>query len=102
MSKDNGTKFPVHGEPPKVPRSFASKTYIMELEPNLYGTFRDVLVETDQKDAEGNVIREKAGKIGPLALLRQAKDGEQIVAQTFDHRTKTLIFLTPVDPTTGK
>lgn len=96
------SKFPVHGEEPKAPRSFAGKGYVMELENNLYGVFRDVLVETDKKDDQGNVIREKAGKIGPLSLLRRARDGERVVMQTFDHRTNTVILLTPVDPTTGK
>ena len=54
----------------KVPRTFMGKGYVVLLEKGLYGLYRDVLVQ------EGDV-REKAGSIGPIKLLREAQKGEE-------------------------
>lgn len=54
-------------EVPDVPRTFLSRAYLLQLEPGLYGLFRDVL----QEDPESG-RREKVGKpLGPIRLLRK-------------------------------
>jgi hypothetical protein len=82
----------------KVPRTFASQAYLRELDKGIFGLYRDVLVE-DEKTGQ----REKAGKIGPISLLRPAKEGENVVLRTVHPQTQELLELTEVeDPATGR
>ena len=60
---------------PKV-RTFLGKAYLQILERNLYGIFRDVLVEEDDPKT-GKPVREKLKSLGPLKLLREAEKGEE-------------------------
>lgn len=67
----------------KIPRTFMGKAYVTVLEKDLYGLYRDVIVEEDDPKT-GTPIREKAGSIGPIKLLREARKGEeqQVVLRT--------------------
>jgi len=61
---------------PKM-RSFLTPGYIKEIEPGLYGVFRNV--EVEEKDARtGRPVREKLQEFGPLGKpLREARKGEE-------------------------
>ncbi len=89
---------------PAVPRTFASGAYLKIIDKNLYGLYRDILVETDQKDLTGHPLREKTGKsIGPIALLRRAEKGEFVYLRTQHPTTGEQLDLTEVeDPATGR
>ena len=64
-------------DPKDLPRSFMSPAYVEEVEPNVFQMFRDILVETDEVGPDGKKLREKLGKrIGPMMVLRPARDGE--------------------------
>ena len=84
-------------EKKKVPRTFLSKAYIMELEKGLWGLYRDLLVETDVKDEKtGDQIREKVGKpLGPIGLLREMQKGEEehVVLRSYDAKSDKLLEL---------
>jgi hypothetical protein len=62
----------------QVPRSYMSPAYV-EKRDGQYVMYRDILVETDKPDGAGGFYREKLGRrIGPMMILRVAKDGEEI------------------------
>lgn len=72
-------------EVPKLPRIYLSKAYLKEVELNLFGLFRDCMVEDPETGHS-----EKTGRtIGPIALLRPVEKGEQATLRT-------------VHPATGK
>jgi len=61
----------------KVPRTFMTPAYFEQVEPGIYGMFRDVTVETDQRGEDGQFLREKWGKrIGPIYTCRVAGKDE--------------------------
>ncbi len=64
--------------PEDLPRSFMTPAYIEEADPGTFVMFRDILIETDERDENGERLREKFGKrIGPIAVLREAAADEQ-------------------------
>ena len=65
-------------DPKEIPRTWMSRAYVEEVENGTFQMFRDVLVETDQKDFDGAPLREKMGKrIGPMFTFRVAQEGER-------------------------
>ncbi len=79
---------------PKM-RSFLSPGYVKEIEPGVYGIFREV--QTEQKDNNGNLVREPLGEpLGPLGKpLREARKGEEhlVVLRSFHPKEKRPIDL---------
>ena len=56
----------------KLPRTFMGPAYVLEKEPGVYAMYRNIVIEKDGK-------REVSGKpIGPLFLLRKAKEDELV------------------------
>jgi hypothetical protein len=82
-------------EKEESPRVFAGPGFVMQLEPGLYGIFRSVM--TEERDPKtGKMVREKMGRnIGPLGLLREAKEGEDnlVVIRTIHPETQNEIKL---------
>ena len=65
-------------DPRELPRTWMSKAYVEEVEHGTYQMFRDILIETDQKDIDGEPLREKFGKrIGPMFTFREATPEER-------------------------
>jgi hypothetical protein len=59
-------------EKPKIPPTFMTPAYIVQVEPDLFEMYRDIEVEENGK-------REKNGrKIGPIMVLRSAQKGEKV------------------------
>lgn len=65
----------------KVPRTFLSPAFLVQVEPKLYGLYRSVEIEAIKKD--GTTYREKIKDIGPIALFREAEGDEEVDMQTF-------------------
>lgn len=82
------------------PKVWLTAAYVKMLEANLYGLFRDAVVE--EKDPRtGKVTREKTGKpIGPIRLLREAKlpdEDKRVVLKTVHPNTGKEIALVEVE-----
>ena len=73
----------------RIPRTFMGPAYLLPMEKGLYGLYRDITVE----DPETNE-REKAGKIGPIKVLRKAEGDEQIFLRTVHPKTGEALELT--------
>jgi hypothetical protein len=88
MSQDRSA----HAVNANKPKVWLSAAYLRILEPNVFGLYRDALVE-EKDQRTGKVTREKTGKpIGPIRLLREAKMPEE----------DKVVVLRTVHPTTGK
>lgn len=75
-----------------IPRTFMSAGYVREVEPGTYALYRDILVMNESGE------KEKSGKpVGPLALLRPAKPGEQedFFTMTMDGQPLRLVRFHP-------
>jgi len=78
MHDPNAPKRKMNKKDIVVPRTFMTPAYFEEIEKGVYGLFRDVTVETDQKGEDGNFLREKWGKrIGPVYTCRVATQEEE-------------------------
>jgi hypothetical protein len=76
----------------KVPRTFLSPAYLVEVEAKTYGLYRDVLV-MDEKTQK----KEKLGtSIGPIGLFREKEGDEPVNLQTFHPVTKRVLYLTRI------
>lgn len=74
--------------PPTMPRTFMSRAYLLPMEKNLYGLYRNIEVEDPETGK-----REKAGKpIGPIRVLRPIRRGED----------QSLVRVRTVHPKTGE
>lgn len=59
---------------PKMPRTFLSPAYLVEVEKGTYGLYRHLMV---LDESTGN--KEKVGKpIGPIVLFREAKGQDTV------------------------
>jgi hypothetical protein len=75
-----------------------SRAYVEEVEPGRFAMFRDVLIETDQYDVDGTLLREKLGKrIGPMMILREARS-EEAIDFTTSRPDGTVLMLHRVHP----
>lgn len=78
-----------------APRVFASPAFLKALEKDLYGLFRSI--ETEEKDERtGAVVREKVKDVGPLALFREAREGDEVSMRTVHPVTARELKLTKV------
>jgi len=85
-----------------VPRTFMTPAYFEELEKGLFGLFRDVTVETDQRGEDGQFLREKWGKrIGPVYTCREATQDEDPDFTT-SRADGTVLLLKKISGPTGK
>jgi hypothetical protein len=81
----------------KMPRTFMSPAFLKVIEKNTYGLYRSVEVETfDRK--RGYPVRESAGEIGPIRVLREMETGEEglVVLETFHPIEKRMMKLVEV------
>lgn len=85
-----------------VPRTFMTPAYFEELEKGLFGLFRDVTVETDQRGEDGQFLREKWGKrIGPVFKCREAAKDEDPDFTT-SRADGTVLLLKKISGPTGQ
>jgi hypothetical protein len=65
-------------EKPKLPRTFLSPAYLVEVEKGTYGLYRNF---TQLNEETG--VKEKVGKpIGPIKLFREAKGQDPVHMRT--------------------
>lgn len=79
----------------EIPRTFMSRAYVEEHD-SIFEMYRDILEETKEPDGAGGFLREKKGRIGPMMVFREAKDGEQIDFQS-SRPDGTVIMLHRID-----
>ena len=81
-----------------LPRTFMSPAYFEEAEKGVFVMYRDVLVETDERDFDGTRLREKLGKrIGPMFRCRLAEIGERADFTT-SRPDGTVLMLVKLEP----
>ena len=79
------------------PRVFMSPAFLKVIEKDTYGLFRNIEIETFDK-TKGHPMREQAGEIGPIKVLREAEAGEElkIVLETWHPTEKRMLKLVEV------
>jgi hypothetical protein len=84
----------------KIPRTFMSRAYVQEHD-GIFEMYRDILEETNEPDGAGGFLREKKGRIGPMMVFHEARDGEPVDFQT-SRPDGTVLMLHRIDKEKAK
>lgn len=78
--QDNKEK--VKNKLPDGVRIFRSARYLIEIEPKTFGTFFDIIEQTEDKNTK-KFHREKLKTIGPAKIYRECENDEKADLETF-------------------